>query len=73
MIDSIIQKDEEEERWDTWAAIVTLTYQVLFFLAILAMILLHEFKWKPSYTIKPGIDLLVDTLAWKNEQCDKYF
>ena len=67
MIDSIIQKDEVDDRWDTWAAIVTLVYQGLFFAVIVIMICLHEFKWKPSYTIKPGIDLLVDTLTWKNE------
>ena len=37
------------------------------------MIALHQFLWKPSYTIKPGIEFLVDTLTWKNEKCNKHF
>lgn len=73
MIDSIVSRNETEQRWDTWVAILTIAYQGLFLLVVLIFIFLHQLKWKPSYTIRPGVEILVDTISWKNKECDEYF
>ena len=73
MIDSIAHKNVEGHKWDTWAAILTISYQVLFFLVVLVLICFHFFLWKPSYTIKPGIEMLLNPFEWENEKCNEMF
>ena len=73
MIDSINRRNNEEEMWQTWAAYLTMVYQGLFFLVIIVFIFCHMLIWKPSYTIKPGIEMLLNPFDWKNEECNNYF